>query len=355
MNKENTSKGSRLREWLSAIMFAVVVASLVRWSVIEAFIIPSSSMEKTLLTGDFIVVSKLHYGARTPKTPLQIPLTHQTIGNTGILSYLDWIQLPQYRSWGFSRVKRGDNVVFNYPTELDRPIDLRTYYVKRCVGLPGDMISINDAKVYVNEKLQPQSPKLQYHYYLKTEDTLQEKFFREYAIREYWSLKGGYLVCTTATTAAQLKNITSMQEVRRIVIPRGIVNPRIYPSSTMSLWNEDQFGPMNVPAKGMTIPINANTLMQYERVITYHEGHKDVKIDDGRLWIGGKQIEHYTFRQDYYFMMGDNRNNSLDSRFWSFVPKDHIVGKAVFILFSLDPDQSFLGKIRYRRICQAIS
>ncbi|MFM2428751.1 MAG: hypothetical protein RL012_635 [Bacteroidota bacterium] len=345
---------SKPREWLNALVFAVVVASMVRWLTLEAFTIPSSSMEQTLLTGDFIFVSKLHYGARTPKTLLQIPLTHQTIGSTGIPSYLDWIQLPMYRLPGYSRIKRGDKVVFNYPMELDRPIDLRTYYIKRCVGLPGDVLRINDAQVYVNDVPQPQYPGIQYRYYLETTTTLQERFFRQYAIREYYPMQAGYLVHTTPDTAAQLEKLASIQEVHRVVMPQGMADPQIYPSSTARPWNADHFGPTTVPAKGMIMPVNEKTLAQYERVITYHEGHQDVKIDNDQLWIDGQHVENYTFQQDYYFMMGDNRHNSQDARFWSFVPQDHIVGKAVFILFSLDPHKRFLNKIRWKRMIRLV-
>ena len=350
--KAATTKISKAREWLDAVVFAVVVASLVRWLVLEAFIIPSSSMEQTLLAGDFLFVSKLHYGARTPKTLLQIPLTHQTIGRTGIPSYLDWIQLPLYRLPGCARVKRGDKVVFNDPMELDRPIDLRTYYVKRCVGLPGDVLHIHDAQLYVNEAPQPQYPGLQYRYYLKTTATLPAQFFNRYAIREYLPVQGGYWVHTTPATAAQLEHIASIQAVQRIVMPLGIADPQIYPSSPAFPWNADQLGPITVPAKGVTIPINQQTLAQYERVITYHEGHKNVQIDDDQhqLWIDGQQVGTYTFQQDYYFMVGDNRHKSWDSRFVSFVPQDHLVGKAVLVLFSLDPNKRLLAKIRWKRL-----
>ena len=353
--KVTPKKSSKAREWFNALLFAVVVASVVRWLALEAFSIPSSSMEQTLLTGDFIFVSKLHYGARTPKTLLQIPLTHQTIGSTNIPSYLDWIQLPQYRLPGFSRVKRGDKVVFNYPMQLDKPVDLRTYYIKRCVGLPGDVLRINDAQVYVNAVPQRQYPGLQYRYYLSTTATLQERFFRQYAIREFMPVQAGYLVHTTPDTAKQLEKVASIQEVHRVVMPQGMVDPQIYPSSSSFPWNADHFGPTTVPAKGMTIPINAKILAQYERIITYHEGHQDVQIDNDQLWIDGQQVNAYTFQQDYYFMMGDNRHNSDDARFWSFVPQDHIVGKAVFILFSLDPNKRFLNKIRWKRMFQLIS
>lgn len=352
--KQAPKNVSKLREWLNALVFAVVVASLVRWLVLEAFTIPSSSMEQTFLTGDFIFVSKLHYGARTPKTPLQIPLTHQTIGSTDVPSYLDWIQLPYYRLPGYSCVKRGDNVVFNYPMELDRPIDLRSYYIKRCVGLPGDVLRIDNAQVYVNDVAQPKYPGLQYRYYLKATASLQDRFFRQYAIHEYSPVQAGYVVHTTPETATQLEKIASIQEVHRMVMPKGMADPQVYPSSTVFPWNADHFGPITVPAKGVTIPMNAENLSQYERVITYHEGHQDVQIDNDQLWIDGRQVEAYTFRQDYYFMMGDNRHNSEDTRFWSFVPQDHLVGKAVFVLFSLDRNKQFLNKIRWKRMFRLV-
>lgn len=346
---------SKVREWFHALVFAVVVASLVRWAALEAFTIPSSSMEATLLTGDFIFVSKLHYGPRTPQTPLQIPLTHQTIGSTGIPSYLDWIQLPMHRLPGFSQVKRGDTVVFNYPMELDTPIDLRTYYIKRCVGLPGDVLHMEEAQLYVNDEPQPQYPGVQYRYYLRTESTLQQRFFSQYAIREYLPVQGGYMVHTTPAIAAQLALIPLLQEVRCLIFPKDMADLTIYPSNEALLWNADHFGPITVPAQGMTVSINAATLAQYERVITYHEGHQDVRIEDDQLWIDGQLLETYTFQQDYYFMMGDNRHNSIDSRFWSFIPQDHLVGKAVLVLFSLDPDQSFLRKLRWKRMFRSVA
>ncbi len=349
--KKRSSKISRLREWFNAVIFAVVVASSIRWLIIEFYTVPTSSMEQTIVAGDYILVSKLHYGARTPKTLLQIPLFHQTIGHTVIPSYLDWIQLPYYRLPSYTHVKRGDQVVFNYPMEQNRPIDQRTYYIKRCVGLPGDEIHIRDAQFYINGEPQLQHSGLQYCYYLKTNTMLQEKFFHRNAIREYQPVQEGYLVQTTPAIASQLEQIASIQKVQCMVTPIGIVDPQIYPSSTDYPWNTDQFGPVTVPAKGMIITINRQNLVQYERVITYHEGHKNVQIDDEQqqLWIDGQQVTSYTFRQDYYFMVGDNRHNSLDSRFWSFLPQDHLVGKAILVLFSLDHDKHFLHKIRWER------
>ncbi len=311
-------------------------------------------MEQTLLTGDYVVVSKLHYGTRTPMTPLQIPLTHQTIA--GFPAYSDWVRLPSCRLPGFSRIRRGDQVVFNYPMELDRPIDLRTYFVKRCVALPGDTLCIREAQVYVDEEAQPLYAGLQYRYYLRTNASLNPQFFSKNAIREHILVKEGYLVHTTPATADQLAQESAIQEVQRIVMPRGMAYRAVYPSSPALPWNVDHWGPVTVPARGMTVAIDPQTLAYYERIITHHEGHQDVHIDDDhQLWISGQRVTHYTFRQDYYFMMGDNRHNSADSRFWSFVPQDHVVGKAMFVLFSIDPDGQLLNKIRWKRFFRPVS
>lgn len=345
---------SQLREWFHLIISTVIILSLFRSLVFEPFVIPSSSMEKTLLTGDYILVSKLHYGARTPKTPLKIPLTHQTIGRTGIPCYLDWVQLPQYRLPHFSQVSRGDIAVFNYPMELDKPIDIRLYYIKRCVALPGDELQIKDAQIYVNDDPLPQYSGLQYRYYLKTSAKLPPHFFNKHDIRDYRFETEGYSICTTPATAAQLAQVPSITDVKPIVWPAGMANSDVYFSNLTAPWNEDQFGPIKVPAKGNTIPINEQTLAQYERVITYHEGHRDVKIENDQLWINGQQLASYTFQQDYYFMMGDNRHGSSDSRFFGFVPQDHLVGKAVFVVFSLDQQQKWPKKIRWKRLFRPI-
>ena len=341
---------SKIREWTNALVFAVVTATLIRWLALEAFIIPTASMEQTLLAGDFVLVSKLHYGTRTPQTPLQLPLMHQTIRGTDIPSYLPWIRLPMYRLPGFSKVKRGDKVVFNCITELDKPVDLRTYYIKRCIGLPGDVVHIDSLQVYVNKEPQPLYPGLQYRYYLKTQERLSDRFFSKYDIREYTPVQGGYLAHTTPQTAAQLEQLPHVQEIHPFVIPAGSLNPAIYPNSLLFPWNEDYFGPLTIPAQGTTISINQEALEQYQKVITLYEGNKGVQIEEGQLWINGQEVKEYTFRQNYYFVMGDNRPNSVDSRFWGFVPEDHLVGKAVFILFSLNPKKNVLDKIRWNRL-----
>ena len=354
---------SKTREWVDAIVFAVVAATIIRWLIMEAFTIPTPSMEKSLLVGDFLFVSKMHYGPRTPKTPLQVPLTHQTIWGTDIPSYLDWIQLPQYRLPGFSSVKRNDVVVFNYPPD-NYPTDLKTNYIKRCVAVPGDVVEVRDLQVFINDQPLENPPQMQFSYLIKSREVINERVFRNHNISEARFIPGlGYQVDTTPEAAEQLRALPFIDDVSVATINADgtlsklnadNVNPRIFPDADITPWNQDFYGPLHVPAEGETITINKENLAKYETVITNYEGNEDVRIEDDRLFINGQEITSYTFKQDYYFMMGDNRHNSEDSRFWGFVPEDHIVGKAFFIWLSIDPNESFLNKIRWRRFFNMI-
>lgn len=352
--KKPEKKKSVVREWADAIIFAVIAATIIRWLFLEAFTIPTPSMEHTLLVGDFLFVSKIHYGARTPKTPLQIPLTHQKIWGTDIPSYLDWIQLPQYRLPGLTHVKRNDVVVFNYPPEFEHPIDLKTNYIKRCVGTPGDNIQVINTQVYINGDPIENPPEMQFRYYLITNEFLNERVFRQYNISEYSRVQGGYIIMTTPDTAGILKNLAFISDVRIMSMPKDEVNPRIFPDATKFPWNEDFFGPVHIPAKGETIQINDSTLTFYREVIQHYEHVDNVKIEDGKLYIDGQETGSYTFKQNYYFMMGDNRHNSEDSRFWGFVPEDHVVGKALFIWLSIDKTESLFHKVRWHRLFSMI-
>jgi signal peptidase I len=345
---------SKTREWIDAIIFAVVAATLIRWLILEAFTIPTPSMEKSLLVGDFLFVSKVHYGARTPKTPLQVPLTHQKIWGTEIPSYLEWIQLPQYRLPGLSKIKNGDVVVFNYPPESEYPTDLKTNYIKRCVGIPGDKIEVRDLQVYVNEKPLPNPEKMQYRYFMVTENTVNERTFRKYDISEYQSIQGGYVVLTTPETAKTLKELSFVKEMILTKRNPNEGDARVFPNSSKFDWNEDFFGPLTIPKKGMTVAMDAKNILLYEEIIRKYEDNDKVSIQDEKMLIDGKAVTNYTFKQDYYFMMGDNRHNSLDSRFWGFVPGDHVVGKAFIIWLSVDPDGGFVDKIRWNRLFKLI-
>ena len=346
---------SKVREWTDAILFAVIAATIIRWLLLEAFTIPTPSMEKSLLVGDFLFVSKMHYGARTPATPLQMPLTHQKIWGTNIPSYLDWINLRQFRLPGFSSVKRNDVVVFNYPPEFQYPVDLKTNYIKRCIGIAGDVIEVKDMQVYINNEPVDNPEKMQFRYFIETSETINQRVFEKYDISEKYKVNGGYMVFTTPNTANELKSLQFIREVTVLEAEPETVEARIYPNANKYPWNVDYWGPLTIPAEVMTIDVNDETMTKYGSVIEYYEGHDLVEVLDGTLKIDGEAITSYTFKQDYYFMMGDNRHNSEDSRFWGFVPADHIVGKALFIWMSIDPDKSFFKKIRWSRLFNAIN
>lgn len=355
--KEKKVKKSPLREWTDAIIFAVIAATLIRWLFLEAYTIPTQSMEKSLLVGDFLFVSKVHYGARTPKTPLQMPLTHQKIWLTDIPSYLDWIQLPQYRLPGFSDVERNDVVVFNWPTDFDYPVDLKTNYIKRCVGVPGDELKIVNGQVYINGQKGENPPEMQFQYYLQTNQQINERVFKKYGInRDVRAANGGYFIHTTPETAEELKKLSFIIDVVSLKRKPSDFNPEIYPKSDLFQWNQDNFGPLKVPAEGETIELTTENVAKYGFVIENYEGFDDgeVVIENNQIKINGVAIDEYTFNQNYYFMMGDNRHNSLDSRFWGFVPEDHIVGKALFIWLSLDANGGFTDYVRWSRLFNGI-
>lgn len=376
VNKELTSssveskrKKSPAREWFDSVLFAVVAATLIRWLFFEAFTIPTPSMENSLLVGDFLFVSKLHYGTRTPKTPLQVPLTHQTIWGTNIPSYTSLVQLPQYRLPGFSEVKRGDVVVFNYPPELQHPVDLKTNYIKRCVGIPGDKVEVRDLQVYANGQAMENPARMENEYFVATTTAVnEEKVFRENGVSEFNTytegdndtIRGneqmGYLVFTTTEIAAKLKTYDFVKGITLVKSPKDINEPMLYPNSSLFKWNRDNYGPITVPKEGMTVQLTPENVAMYGPVIKNYEDNEDVVVDDKSVKVGGKAITSYTFKQDYYFMMGDNRHNSADSRYWGFVPMDHIVGKAVFVWMSIDPNPtSFFNKIRWSRIFRVIN
>jgi len=354
IKKKETKPKSKIKEWTDAIVFAVIAATIIRWLIMEAFTIPTPSMEKSLLVGDFLFVSKMHYGARTAATPLQVPLTHQYIWGTKIPSYLDWIKLPQLRLPGFSHVKRNDVVVFNYPTEMEYPVDLKTNYIKRCIGVSGDTLEVKDMQVYINNNPAENPPKMQYKYFIRTSENLNARIFEKYDITEMYQMAEGYLVFTLPETAKALEKLSFIQSVDVIEATQGQAESAIYPDASKYHWNADFWGPIVIPAEGMTININDETLTKYGYVIQFYEGHDEVTIANGTLAIEGQPVSSYTFKQDYYFMMGDNRHNSLDSRFWGFVPADHIVGKALFIWMSIDPNGGFTNKIRWNRLFNGI-
>lgn len=352
--EKEKEKKSPLREWLDAIVFAVVAATLIRWLFMEAFTIPTPSMERSLLVGDFLFVSKVSYGARTPATPLQVPLTHAKIWGTEIPSYLDWIQLPQYRLPGFSDVERNDVVVFNYPPEFEHPVDLKTHYIKRCIAIAGDVVEVRDGQVYVNGEMGANPELMQFRYYVKTGQTIRERVFREYGIWEVMPIQGGYIVHTTPEQADRLKAQPFIEDVVSTTMPEDQPNPRIFPNATYFPWNADFYGPLEIPYEGMKLQLSDTLVAKYGSTIVDYERHENAEVRDHKLYIDGQEVSEYTFKQNYYFMMGDNRHNSEDSRFWGFVPEDHVVGEAAFIWLSLDPQENFFSRIRWRRFFNLI-
>ena len=369
-------KKSASAEWIEAVTFAVVAATLIRWTIMEAYTIPTPSMENSLLVDDFLFVSKFHYGTRTPATPLQLPLTHQKIWFTDIPSYSDAIQLPQFRLPGFTKIKNGDVVVFNVPgieeNNIDEafeprwkkyPVDLKNNYIKRCVGIPGDKIEVKETQVVINGTPLANPEEMQFSYEVLTNNEISERNFEKMGI-DPTDLAGASRIDESKVVYTIFMTATKVEEVKAMKMPYVIsINQKkreggewnIFPSKRASKWNGDNYGPITIPYKGMSLEINDSTLGIYRKMIERYEYNNEVKIDSGKLTIEGKAVTQYTFKQDYYFMMGDNRHNSLDSRYWGFVPADHIVGKGFFIWLSLDKYGSGLGKIRWNRFFKPIN
>lgn len=370
--KEEKPK-TKIREWTDAIVFAVVAATLIRWLIMEAYTIPTPSMENSLLVGDFLFVSKFHYGTRTTTTPLQIPLTHQKIWFTNIPSYLDWIKLPQYRLPGITHVKRNDVVVFNVPPKelndnIDYPVDLKTNYIKRCIAVPTDTLQIINHQVYINGLTGENPPNMQFSYLVKAKGEINDRVFEKYDISEH-DIRGRennlvlYQMQLKPSVAKELEILPFIQSTE-IAVENGFgkLEPRtketveynIFPDAKRFPWNGDFYGPLVIPAKGMTIHITDSTLDMYGSTIRDYDHNDQVRIENNKLYIDDQEVTDYTFKQNYYFMMGDNRHNSLDSRYWGFVPEDHVVGKAFFIWLSIDKNGGLLDKIRWSRFFRLI-
>jgi len=365
--RQESKPKSALREWWDAVLFAVVAATLIRWLIMEAYTIPTPSMEKSMLVGDFLFVSKFHYGTRTPRTPLQLPLTHQKIWFTNIPSYVDWVQLPTYRLPGFSHVKREDVVVFNVPPKdlnegKDYPIDLKTNYIKRCVAVAGDVLEIKNKQVFINGEPLSNPPEMQYSYLVTAKDEINERNLSKLELDpdDYSYLgrpendKAVYQMFLTKSKADELKTLPYVVSVSDDYRTGEGPDMRIFPGAKFTPWNGDNFGPLTIPREGMKIPVNDSTLAIYGTTIREYDHNKTVEIEGGKLTIEGKEVTEYTFNQNYYFMMGDNRHNSLDSRYWGFVPEDHIVGKGFFIWLSIDKYADFIHKIRWSRFFKLV-
>ena len=385
-------KHNALLDWLDALIFAVVVVTFINMFFFQAFKIPSSSMESTLYTGDHLFVEKLTYGPRVAQTPLTIPFTHNVIGRKE--SYSTLIRNKYRRLKGFREVRVGDRIVFNFPhgdTVLvkapaddyyslcramgrdltlklygpvkARPSDKTDHYVKRCVAAAGDTLEVRDGRVYINSEPQTVWPGVQMTYTVVTNGTaINSKILDKIGlnVRELWydsTLPGYPAMPLTASMVEQVRSCANVTEVR----PNIDAYPPDYPDSYLSIfpfsedfkWTRDNYGPLWIPSKGATVSLTPENLPLYERIISVYEGN-ELEVRGGVIYIGGAPASEYTFQQDYYFMMGDNRHNSLDSRYWGFVPEDHIVGKPAIVWLSTDSGKSFPGNIRWKRFFKIV-
>ena len=385
-------KRNALLDWLDAIIFAVVVVTFINTFFFQAFKIPSSSMESSLYTGDHLFVSKLAYGPKLPQTPLTIPFTHNVIGSKE--SYSTLIQNDYRRLKGFGKVENGDYVVFGFPhgdTVLTkapaddyymlsrtigreeviraygplktRPSDKKDHYVKRCVASAGDTLEIRNGQVYVNGTAQTVWPGVQNSYTVVTNGQRINPVILDdlgINIRELGfsqSLPGYPGMPLTAEMLDKVRKLPSVESVTQNID----VYPADYPDSWMTIfpftpdyhWTRDNFGPLWIPSAGTTVELTLENLPLYERIITAYEGNT-LEVVDAEIFINGEKAQSYTFAQDYYFMMGENRHNSLDSRYWGFVPEDHIVGKPALIWLSIDGNKSFPKNIRWRRFLKFV-
>ena len=391
------------RDWADSIVFALVAAIIIRGNFIELYNIPSSSMEKSLLVGDYVMVSKLAYGAKVTQTPLAIPLIHNVVPGTNgsVESYSKLIQLPYHRYPGLGKVKRYDAVVFHYPdgdtmctaqfsnrsyhelvrlygkeaVEQDRvydeygnrieigkirvrPVDKRENFIKRCIGLPGEELQIVDWQVLIDGKPIETPAEAQYTYaVLFNPIVVPERVLDQMGVSHedierahqqmYLNNTDYYILPLSPAVAAKMANKYEVLDIQPFIHPADSTNQgELFPHVAGLNWSVDNFGPVHIPAKGETLELTEETLPFYRRVIEVYEGNT-VEVKDGRIFINGQETTEYTVKMNYYWMMGDNRHNSIDSRYWGFVPEDHVVGKASLIYFSRDKDHN---KIRWNRI-----
>ena len=356
-------------EWVNSILFAIVAATLVHTYFIQPYTIPSSSLEKSLLVGDFLFVSKVNYGARIPMTTVAAPMVHDTIPVLKKKSYLfndditkketSWLnklQLPYLRIPGFEKIDRNEIVVFNSPADstdninvfssdrnYNKPIDKKINLVKRCVGVPGDSLEVRDGFIYINgvKNELPDRAQLQFSYYVqpKTNQFNPQLLKERYDITDRFTIINQqntyYFSAISDEALSRFKNHPNVLSITPNKQEKGVRDPNIFPHHPDYNWNNDFFGPLYIPEEGKTIDINLEVLPLYKRVIEEYEGNS-LRVEGNQIFINNQLATNYTFKQDYYWMMGDNRHNSLDARAWGFVPFNHVVGKPVFIWMSWD-------------------
>ncbi len=375
-----------IMSWIDAIIYALVLVYFLFLFIGQNYQIPSSSLEKSLLTGDFLWVNKVTYGPRVPQTPLHFPLAQNTLPILNCKSYIETPQLPYHRLKGLRNVERMDIVVFNFPAGdtvalkcpnpdyytlcqergrdvvwnnkeifgdiIYRPVDRRDNYVKRCLGLPGETLQIRDGIVYINGKAVPQPKNVQYFYYVETDGTfIDEDLYDELGISmdDRHGQGNQYILPLTAAMKRTLESKPWVQTIQRIQPDAG-ETLITYPVGVDYGWTHANYGPIWIPKKGAKVDLTVQNLPLYERCIRNYEGNT-LEVKGGQIYINGKVATSYTFKMDYYWMQGDNRDNSLDSRYWGFVPEDHIVGTPSIILISFDKDHTLLdGGIRWNRI-----
>jgi len=381
-------KKSFIREWVDAAVFAIVAASIIRIFLVEAYTIPTGSMEGSLLVNDYLFVSKVSYGARTPMTPLAVPLVHNTLPFFNCKSYTELVQWGYHRLPGFGHIERNDVVVFNFAagdtvalevqqdqdyysllrnynndrafvknnfTVLSRPVDKKENYIKRCVGIPGDTIEVRGGYLYVGNKLSKQYPHSKMTYTIATNGQVSlDEFVEEQDMNpeelNYDPNSKMYIANLANDQVAAIKKMKGVIAIAPFVLDKNDTRDNAFPNDTANFkWNRDFYGPFIVPKAGQQVTLSLQNIALYQRIIANYE-HNSLDIKDGKIFINGKETTTYTIQMNYYWMMGDNRHNSADSRYFGFVPDDHIVGKAWFVWLS------FGNKgIRWNRLFRSIA
>lgn len=391
-DKDKKKKKSFWREWLDAALFAIIAATIIRTFLIEAYTIPSGSMEGTMLVNDYLFVSKVAYGPRMPMTPLAIPLVHNSF--LGGKSYSEKLSMKYRRLPGFKKIKNDDVIVFNFPnndtvmlerpaddyyqmvrsigreavwehfTITHRPVDKKENYIKRGVGMPGDKVEIKSAQLYINDQLAPTYPTLRADFEINASEdfNLSSSFIQENNIEITQRIKNNesyaYAYNMSYKAVEELKKNKFIHSITHFVQGKNIVDldpaAWVYPQDTVLFkWNLDDMGPIIIPKKGMVIALTPENIALYGRAIEVYEQNTLKQIAEGQWAINDVTTKEYEFKMDYYWAMGDNRNRSLDSRYWGFVPEDHLVGKASFVWFSHEVGSLF--KIRWSRLFRGIN